>query len=255
VFTTFKQPGYLSGARLTNNGKNEFFYDLLHEADGTGVLSGVRSYIASPNDVSDFYLARVRNLPEPYIQDYCLTPPQARAYWQASNGVLAFLDSSQAGPARAAVVKWEWDFGDGQSETLYDSMATYTWAIRPKPVHTYTAAWQNAATTGTLTVTNNLGCSSTVVFKPFDPLGRAAAKEELAVKLYPNPATDLVKVELAAEQGAVQLNVKDILGREVLQQVLPAGGGTVNTSGWSRGLYFYQVLSRSESKSGKLVIR
>jgi hypothetical protein len=245
---------------VPNNAQGEWFNDFLHEADGTGMLSGERSYIASPNTVADFYLARVRNLPEPYLMDYCGTPPQARAYWQATGGVLAFRDSSAAGPARAAVVKWEWDYGDGQSETLYDSTATYTWATRPKPTHTYASQWQNSATTGTLTVTNNLGCTSTVSFRPFDPLGRAEAIERVSTHVYPNPFRNETTIEygnLQKGQSAVLVVRESVTGREVQRQTLNGVNGKVvlQMGHLSSGLYFYQLaVDGNVAATGKMML-
>jgi hypothetical protein len=243
-----------------NNGKGEGFNALLHEAGGTAMLTGAFGYSAPPVSVGDFYLARVRNLPEPYIRDYCVTPPQARVYWQATGGVLAFRDSSTAGPARAAVVKWEWDFGDGQSETLYDTTATYTWAARPRPVHTYSSQWQNAATTGTLTVTNNLGCTSTVTFRPFDPLGRAEAIERVSTHVYPNPFRNETTIEygnLQKGQSAVLVVRESVTGREVQRQTLNGVNGKVvlQMGHLSSGLYFYQLaVDGNVAATGKMML-
>lgn len=67
----------------------------------------------------------------------------------------------------------------------------------------------------------------------------------MAVRLYPQPANDLLQIT-TGHAGALDLLVTDVAGRTVLQQRLKGGEGTVGTSRLGTGMYLYRILDQGE---------
>jgi hypothetical protein len=70
--------------------------------------------------------------------------------------------------------------------------------------------------------------------------------ESLALKVYPNPAQEYVKVEWVVEQtGETVLHLVDSLGREILQKNLMQSSGknthSFTTQNLTKGVYFLQI--------------
>ena len=113
----------------------------------------------------------------------------------------------------------------------------------------------------TLTVTNNLGCTSTFVAYPFGPLSTAQASRGLsaALGLFPNPTAGAVRVELGGlgPQGPAALALLDGLGRMVLTATAPVAGGRLATEldvrGLPPGLYLLRVQTREGTATRRLV--
>ncbi|MFY8033505.1 MAG: T9SS type A sorting domain-containing protein, partial [Flexibacteraceae bacterium] len=60
------------------------------------------------------------------------------------------------------------------------------------------------------------------------------------VQVYPNPATNQVKVNLAAE-GAANLSITDLSGRVLLQTTIAEPTNTLDISGYQTGLYLINI--------------
>jgi hypothetical protein len=75
------------------------------------------------------------------------------------------------------------------------------------------------------------------------------------VKIYPNPTSNIVNIEIeGALNKSVQVSVKDISGRVVLQQTLTSDNSTINMSALSGGLYILDTqFSDGQKQSFKLV--
>ncbi|UOQ74057.1 serine hydrolase [Hymenobacter cellulosilyticus] len=76
------------------------------------------------------------------------------------------------------------------------------------------------------------------------PLATTLARLRTRVELYPNPATQELRVQpgMMVATGQ-QLRCLDRLGREVSRQPLPASGLTLPVAAWPAGLYVVQVLN------------
>lgn len=82
-----------------------------------------------------------------------------------------------------------------------------------------------------------------------------ATEEEWLPKVYPNPATDHVVVERKRANGAMEIRFVDITGR-VLQRVdSKLKSVEVETSDFSRGVYFITVEQARRRSSHRLIIR
>jgi Secretion system C-terminal sorting domain len=75
------------------------------------------------------------------------------------------------------------------------------------------------------------------------------------VKIYPNPTSNIVNIEIeGALNKSVQVLVKDISGRVVLQQTLTSDNSIINMSSIKSGLYILETqFSDGQKQSFKLV--
>ena len=206
-----------------------------------------RAGIGPPDDI---VLTRFAGLPLPYVVPYCQQPPGAYFAAAAGPAALQVLDASTAGPRYAQLVAYRWTWGDGTASS----------GPAPGP-HAY-ATPPPVGTPVTLTVTNNLGCTSTRTEYPF---GRPTASQQAralqaGTRLYPNPAAEGSTLAVAglAPQPPVPVQVLDALGRVVLAAALPvpaAGPATLalDVRGLTSGVYLVRLLPREGPLTCRLV--
>jgi hypothetical protein len=112
----------------------------------------------------------------------------------------------------------------------------------------------------TVVVTNSSGCegSDTVVvdFK----LG-VNSEEVSQIRMYPNPATEMITVEVSnfSALGEVDVNILDISGKMVLTKKLRGNGAVFNetydVSNLATGTYFVQFMAKGELVTRQFVIK
>ena len=80
-------------------------------------------------------------------------------------------------------------------------------------------------------------------------------EDALQNKLYPNPVSTTMYIELKAPADRVDLVLYDINGKAVKQQTLPSRGGvsTLDMSGFSPGIYYVEITSNGRSEIHKIV--
>ncbi|HLP21666.1 MAG TPA: T9SS type A sorting domain-containing protein [Chitinophagales bacterium] len=82
--------------------------------------------------------------------------------------------------------------------------------------------------------------------------------DELAsvgVKISPNPATDLVQVQLHNTNGQTMFELSDITGRSVLQQQLNEPATNIPVDNLSKGVYLYTIRNNHQRiSSGKVIL-
>jgi hypothetical protein len=97
--------------------------------------------------------------------------------------------------------------------------------------------------------------SSQTGFVPYLNLSLASAigieELELTAKIYPNPAKDLVTVDVL---NPAVLSIMDMQGR-LLKKEYVERGYQVNVSDLPSGVYLYKLKSEQGSKTGKLIIK
>lgn len=100
------------------------------------------------------------------------------------------------------------------------------------------------------------------IVDPSDYTGISTVASEIgSVKLYPNPATDRVQIELNLRAASsVTVRIFDVNGKQVMNDNLGycAEGmvtRTVNCGGLSRGIYLVHVTTAQGSAASKLVVR
>jgi hypothetical protein len=105
-----------------------------------------------------------------------------------------------------------------------------------------------------LGVTATYPCDSTIEFKTLVAIDDVL-KEKNEVKLYPNPTTEVIHLEL--EKGITgEMVLFNMVGQQVFQQYIYKNEKRYEWSldGVESGIYFYSVISEGRLvKSGKLV--
>ncbi|MFO8087204.1 MAG: PKD domain-containing protein [Bacteroidales bacterium] len=174
-----------------------------------------------------------------YIQIYQAAPV---ADFSVSNTsvvdgqTIQFIDQSNG-----IVDTYAWDFGDGNTaSTMY-------------PSHSYT---DPGVYTVTLTVSNSAG-SSTETKTDLITVGSTGVEnnEEMSFKVYPNPVTDLLYVELDNPQHIRQLKLVDIAGKTIQQHNNPNQTTSFNTSRLSQGLYLMEIVGENHIVRQKIMVR
>ncbi|MFC5269924.1 T9SS type A sorting domain-containing protein [Adhaeribacter terreus] len=135
------------------------------------------------------------------------------------------------------------------------------WLLNGTPITNATGQFYTPTQNGfyTVTVTNANGCSSTSAPYSYSTVGIADAfANGIQLKVYPNPATDMVIIEANTNQE-MQVEVCNIIGKVILKTVAPSANGKVdyklNTTSLSQGVYLINIKSKSGSTTSRLVIQ
>jgi hypothetical protein len=119
---------------------------------------------------------------------------------------------------------------------------SYSWS-GPGGFTSSSADLNGLASTGnyTLTVTDQNNCTSTQTFNlafiGIDDLGQAAQK---IIKIYPNPAADVINFELTDEVKSMTL--VDVSGKTVKSMEVTELNSSMNVGACSNGIYFIQLM-------------
>lgn len=82
------------------------------------------------------------------------------------------------------------------------------------------------------------------------------ASDDLTVSVFPNPATDVLLVQLSAIKQPAVFKMFDAIGRTVKEQRLTEANTAITREGLPVGLYFWQVENAEKTLSyGKVVFR
>lgn len=78
----------------------------------------------------------------------------------------------------------------------------------------------------------------------------------VSVNVFPNPATTVVNFNISGTDLATQADIYDITGQKIHSYQFKNSLSSVNTSGYSTGLYFYKLYDKSgtELKVGKFIV-
>ncbi|MBK6836276.1 MAG: T9SS type A sorting domain-containing protein [Bacteroidetes bacterium] len=75
------------------------------------------------------------------------------------------------------------------------------------------------------------------------------------IKVYPNPASDLLNVEVFMKNGEeADIVVENILGQDVYAAKTTEQKTTINTSSFNRGVYFVKVKTAKGTSVEKVVV-
>ena len=230
------------------------------QANGTLTLAGQRTIAHTVNGFTTQdragLLTRFANLGAPLVLDYCQPPPVPNAGFllNPARDTLRLVELSTAGPRFATLERWRWHYPDG---AFYEG--------RTPPPHRF-AAPPAPGSAVTLTVTNNLGCSSTQTLYPFGSPSAAQRARAFAAgaSLFPNPASGAGGATLALAglppRAPLTVQVLDALGRAAGPPRTAAAGadGTaalrLPTAGLAPGLYAVRVQVAGTAFALKLVV-
>ncbi len=87
---------------------------------------------------------------------------------------------------------------------------------------------------------------NSVVFR--STLTRILQKNSIVAKLFPNPATDVVQLELYKTINNAMLRIIDVYGRIILKQTISSQAIKVDVANFSNGIYFVEVRTNNESQ-------
>ncbi len=77
---------------------------------------------------------------------------------------------------------------------------------------------------------------------------------ELAVQVYPNPAENVISVDIAVAERNCYVEIYNLIGVKLLSQEVYAGNNSVDINSLPCGVYFYQIKSSNEVlENGKFV--
>lgn len=81
-----------------------------------------------------------------------------------------------------------------------------------------------------------------------------APKDE--TRTFPNPSSSSISIDLSKTKDAGTIIVFDILGKEIAKSSVNESGNKINVSGFNSGLYFFQIINKSNQviDSGKFSV-
>lgn len=100
---------------------------------------------------------------------------------------------------------------------------------------------------------SNLYIDNIGIYTESDPTG-ILLKEEFSYNLMPNPANNIVTIQLEKESHEVYISLRDIQGRLVYQMESSSINASIDISSISNGIYFVEVVSSSGKATRKLVV-
>jgi hypothetical protein len=123
------------------------------------------------------------------------------------------------------------------------------YAYSEKPGNSLSASFNNVYVTGQ---------SSAIAQQPQGVAYGASIAQELTVNVYPNPANNMIQVELSVPDGQqVEYQLRNTLGQPVLQKqtaALRATRGQLDVSGLMPGVYYLVVRTDGQQVTKHLVI-
>ena len=162
--------------------------------------------------------------------------PMAAAFSQVANLLqVDFTDGSTG-----AVTAWSWDFGDGNTSTMQN------------PTHTYAAAGTYNAC---LTTTDNCGTDSSCSSITVIAVGLEDAPIH-ALKAWPNPAMDVLRVAVPLNTEGIQLQLTDLTGKVLLDQAMQIGqvDASLDLKALAAGSYLLVAKSSVGQKAIKIQV-
>ena len=136
-------------------------------------------------------------------------------------------------------LSWLWRPNHG----LIDSTNAHFWAKPDTSIEYY------------VTGTDSLGCSQkggqSLVVVIVSPLSIQNQEPKTNIKIYPNPTTNFIQIEIEEITKTKVFTLYDMLGKEVLTTTLSSSNQTIDVSQLARGNYSFVI---GES-SGKIVLR
>ncbi|OFY73797.1 MAG: hypothetical protein A2236_12360 [Bacteroidetes bacterium RIFOXYA2_FULL_33_7] len=214
----------------------DYFYDMTITNDGGFVMSGQWNRVGTP--YRDMWLVKTDSLgntcvPEPYSPEGCWSYLCENIYAEitADSDTVYLTEgaSVQFGTISNFGTSWQWDFGDTITST------------EQYPQHSYTS-------TGVKTVqliTNSDYCSDTAYYT-ITVLNDVGNNNQFSIVnfqllIYPNPATNELKVKREKLKVGCKIELYDLLGRKVLSKELQEQEQIIDVSKIGKGVYLYNI--------------
>jgi hypothetical protein len=85
-------------------------------------------------------------------------------------------------------------------------------------------------------------------------VGMSNQNENQTIKVFPNPAQDILNVNLSQKIPFADLTVSNIQGKEIFREKLNHSSNKITISQINPGIYIYQITSGQFIKQGKIVV-
>ena len=92
------------------------------------------------------------------------------------------------------------------------------------------------------------------VFNTSCSVGLAEFKEKTNLSIYPNPTNGYVTIQLDEIPKNVVINIKDVLGKTLLEQKANSTSTLINVSSLPEGIYYVELINDSYKYAKKLVV-
>ncbi len=88
------------------------------------------------------------------------------------------------------------------------------------------------------------------------PFSLEGAEAEGAVRLFPNPTSDKIRIKFLTQPKSASIALYDMYGREVLSQAaITPGNATLDLKALPAGMYSYRLIADGQAYQGKIVKR
>ncbi|RYM34077.1 T9SS type A sorting domain-containing protein [Brumimicrobium glaciale] len=153
------------------------------------------------------------------------------------SGVTLFnVQNAQNGYAYA------WDFGDGNTDS--NTSGNISHIYDDKGVYTATVVVSNDC--GDTTITNSVNITTTV--------GLTDENSEEALRIYPNPSSDFITIELGNTAKA-NVVIFDVNGKVVSDLGEINSTVKIDVNNWSKGVFFAHITDANKTEVVKLIVQ
>jgi len=80
-------------------------------------------------------------------------------------------------------------------------------------------------------------------------------EESQGLKVFPNPATDKINIKLPKNTTSAELELFDVLGQKVLGKNITENNAFLNTTNFSKGMYFLHFNMENSNKTIKVILK
>ena len=94
----------------------------------------------------------------------------------------------------------------------------------------------------------------TSIYDVFPDLVSINEADKTSFSIYPNPANDVVNIDLEENKEWDRLQLIDVSGKVVIDKNITSNSITINTSELDKGVYFINLIGEQKKESKKLIL-
>lgn len=169
----------------------------------------------------------------------CDSFPTAYFVFTISGDTVFFHDSS------SNATSLYWVYGDNTWDTAYNA----------NPIHIYLDSLNHIVN---LYASNHCG-TSLYSYTINTSTGIASVDKEFSVRIYPDPADEIVNIDFEKWKGEKEISIADVTGKVLFQKTIESGNDikklNIDVSQFTGGVYLVQFKNKEKIFSHKLVIK